>query len=196
MDPTNGKLVGRKAWALMLTKGSCRVRRLSRATYLYKQTILSMTPRRSGSVLSDFLTNRGQCDQRTHCAEGDIPPRRENTSAWFHEDRGHEWCCTAEQSRSNAVRNRESRIAARASAELTELDVSGKPADWFLRPDKELPHIVKGAQLKQADLRHASAQKAFLVRANLRGAQLNKADLSEAQLQGADLSQAQLQGGN
>lgn len=90
MDPTNGKLVGRKSWALMLTKGSCRVLRLSRATYSYKQTILSMTPRRSGSVLSDFLTNRGQCDQRTHCAEGDIPPRRENTPASFHEDRGHD----------------------------------------------------------------------------------------------------------
>ena len=85
-------------------------------------------------------------------------------------------------------------IAARASAELTELDVSGKPADWFLRPDNELPRIVKGAQLKQADLRYASARGAFLIKADLREAQLNKADLSEAQLQGADLSEAKLQG--
>jgi len=85
-------------------------------------------------------------------------------------------------------------IAARASAELTELDVSGKPADWFLRPDNELPRIVKGAQLKQADLRYASARGAFLIKADLREAQLNKADLSEAKLQGAKLIQANLQG--
>lgn len=87
-------------------------------------------------------------------------------------------------------------IGARASAELTELDVSSKPTNWFLRPDEELPRIVKGAQLKQADLRYASARGAFLMKADLRGAQLNKADLSGAQLQGTNLEGAMLQGAN
>jgi uncharacterized protein YjbI with pentapeptide repeats len=87
-------------------------------------------------------------------------------------------------------------LNARASADLTEEIVSHKPPNWFLRPDIPITEIVQGAQLKNADLRRASAQRAFLVKADLRNALLTDADLRGAQLQGADLSEAQLQGAN
>ena len=83
-------------------------------------------------------------------------------------------------------------IGARAFADLTEQDVSTKPANWFTG-DKELTEIVSGARLKGADLRHATAIRAFLVKADLRGAQLQEANLTEAFLQGADLYMANLQ---
>lgn len=84
-------------------------------------------------------------------------------------------------------------VGARAFADLTEQDVSTKPPNWFLRGDEELTRIVDGAQLKEADLRFASAERAFLVKADLRAVQLQRANLFQAQLQGADLSAAQLQ---
>jgi uncharacterized protein YjbI with pentapeptide repeats len=80
----------------------------------------------------------------------------------------------------------------RAHADLTEQDVSNKPANWFLRDETELIRIVHGAQLKRTDLRNASAMRAFMVKADLREANLHDAKLIEAQLQGADLRGARL----
>jgi len=85
-------------------------------------------------------------------------------------------------------------IGANAFANFEEADVSTKPSDWFLVEDNELPRIVSGAQLKNRNLRYASARGAFLVKADLRGADLQEADLSGAQLQEADLFLAKLQG--
>ncbi|MCH7922764.1 MAG: pentapeptide repeat-containing protein [Nitrospinae bacterium] len=82
-------------------------------------------------------------------------------------------------------------VRARAFANLVEEELSTKPPNWFR--DGELPRLVKGAQLKDADLRYAKAVGAFLVNADLRGANLQEADLKEAKLQGARLWDAKLQ---
>lgn len=87
-------------------------------------------------------------------------------------------------------------IGARASADLIEQDISVKPANWFLQKDEELARIVQGAQMKNADLRRASAQRAFLVKADLRDTHLEDADLRGALLREANLNGAQLKGAN
>jgi uncharacterized protein YjbI with pentapeptide repeats len=84
----------------------------------------------------------------------------------------------------------------RGHADLTEQDVSIKPVNWFLRDETDLIRIVHGAQLKRADLRHASAKRAFMAKSDLREANLRHATLVEAQLQGSDLRGAHLEHAN
>jgi len=83
-------------------------------------------------------------------------------------------------------------VGARAFSDLAEQDVSTRPPNWFR--DGELPRLVRGAQLRGANLQYAHARKGFLVNADLRGANLQKADLRGANLQKADLRGANLQG--
>jgi len=87
-------------------------------------------------------------------------------------------------------------IGASPFANLVEVDVSTKGANWTTGQKEEEISQVKGARLKGGDLRHANAFRAFLVGADLRGARLQEAYLAEAWLQEADLSYAQLQGAN
>jgi uncharacterized protein YjbI with pentapeptide repeats len=75
-------------------------------------------------------------------------------------------------------------------AEVTETDVSTKPATWTGR-DEEVAQ-VKGASLNGLQLRYIQAYGAFfakarLWKADLRNANLAEADLREANLRGADL---------
>lgn len=79
-------------------------------------------------------------------------------------------------------------IGARAIADLREQEVSTKPSNLLVRDDQELLRIVRGAQLRRADLRLANAERAFLVNADLRNASLQGAYFIEANLHGADLS--------
>ncbi len=83
-------------------------------------------------------------------------------------------------------------VGARAFADIDDQEVSTKPPNWFR--DGELPRLIKGAQLRKADLRYAYAIGAFLVNADLVRANLQGAHLFGANLQGADLSGAELQG--
>ena len=76
-------------------------------------------------------------------------------------------------------------------ADLSESDVSTKPASWTGR-DEELP-LVKGARLNRLSLRHAEAYRAFLVNAHLWETDLQSANLSEADLREANLRRANLQ---
>ena len=89
-------------------------------------------------------------------------------------------------------------VGSRAFADFTEEDVSLKSENWFVhaRDGANLPNIVKGAQLAEADLRGFSGGRAFLMKAELRRANLQKADLTAAELKEADLSGAQLQEAN
>ena len=75
-------------------------------------------------------------------------------------------------------------------AQLTETDVSTKPAHWTGR-EEEIA-LVKGANLNGLNLRYVQAYGAFLVKAHLwrtdlRNAYLSEADLREANLRTADL---------
>jgi uncharacterized protein YjbI with pentapeptide repeats len=93
-------------------------------------------------------------------------------------------------------------------ADLREADVSTKPPNWTgiaVRPKKALEGAgllekaraelgqVKGALLRDANLRYAGAVSSFLARANLQGANLQGANLLGANLQGAELNGANLQ---
>jgi uncharacterized protein YjbI with pentapeptide repeats len=73
-------------------------------------------------------------------------------------------------------------------ANVCEADVSAKPANWA---GNEI-NLVKGAKLKEANLRYCLAYKAFLVYADLRDADLSAANLLAADLRAADLSSADL----
>ena len=80
----------------------------------------------------------------------------------------------------------------RTSANLREAELSIPPSDWTGDPDR-----VKGADLRDKDLRRADLSGAFLVKArlegaDLRGADLSRADLRSANLEGANLSDAKL----
>jgi len=75
-----------------------------------------------------------------------------------------------------------------AHADFHEADVSIKPANWTGKEDAAL---VKGAQLKGANLIGVDAEKAFLINADLRGANLKEGTLAGADLRGADLSTSQ-----
>ena len=56
--------------------------------------------------------------------------------------------------------------------------------------------LMRGANLREAQLKEAILSGAQLERADLSGAQLERADLREAQLEGASLSEAQLERAN
>ena len=76
------------------------------------------------------------------------------------------------------------------SADLVEVDVSIKPPNWTDMPSQN--NIVKGARLKETDLRKANAQRAFLVNADLQDADLREANLKSADLRGAYINQTNL----
>ena len=75
-------------------------------------------------------------------------------------------------------------------AQLTEADVSTKPAGWTGR-DEEIA-LVKGANLNRLRLRYIQAYGAFLVKARLWRTDLRYAYLSEADLREANLRQVDL----
>jgi uncharacterized protein YjbI with pentapeptide repeats len=77
-------------------------------------------------------------------------------------------------------------------AQLTESDISAKPANWVGRDDQIA--LVKGANLNNLRLRYAQAYGAFFVKARLWQANLQNAYLSEADLRQANLHQASLRG--
>jgi len=77
-------------------------------------------------------------------------------------------------------------------AQVTESDVSIKPANWTGR-DEEIA-LVKGANLNKLSLRHMEAYGAFFVKARLWQANMESAYLSEADLRQANLRQAVLRG--
>ena len=76
-------------------------------------------------------------------------------------------------------------------ADLREADVSQKPPQWTGKPGDI--DLVRGADLRQRDLRRADAYMAFLVKANLDNAKLQHAELPSANLQQAILTNARLQ---
>jgi uncharacterized protein YjbI with pentapeptide repeats len=78
-------------------------------------------------------------------------------------------------------------------ADLAEEEVSRKPVPWSGQGSEALL-LVRGAPLKQSNLRYANAIGAFLANADLRGADLIGADLRQADLRGARLDGANLQG--
>ena len=87
-------------------------------------------------------------------------------------------------------------------ADLREIDVSTKPADfWRIKDEQDRIDSVKGAFLKQKDLRYADMFRAFLVKAILRnadleGARLRKVNLQDADVRGANLQNTDLRGAN
>lgn len=83
----------------------------------------------------------------------------------------------------------------RPYAELSEADVSTKPANWT--DIEEQVDLVKGARLRGANLRYASGYGVFLIKADLRHADLSfgefqSTDLRKANLEYADLAWADL----
>lgn len=81
---------------------------------------------------------------------------------------------------------------------LTDADVSQKKPNWSSKNEKDKDSVI-GAQLYRANLRHASADEAFLadaklLYADLTGASLTDADLTDADLRGADLTRAHMTG--
>jgi uncharacterized protein YjbI with pentapeptide repeats len=79
-----------------------------------------------------------------------------------------------------------------ARANLKEADVSTKPENWT---GKETS-LVKGATLKEANLRNCMADSAFLVNADLQGADLRRGRLVLANLESANLTYADLRSAN
>ena len=89
-------------------------------------------------------------------------------------------------------------VGYRTFADLTEMEVSGRPADWD-SSDAALEvalNRVVGANLRERDLRYLAARGAFLAKADLRGADLRSAILTKASLQAANLVLADLRGTN
>ncbi len=76
-------------------------------------------------------------------------------------------------------------------AQLSELDISTKPADWTGR-EEDLDR-VKGARLERMHLRHAEAYRVFLANAHLWRTDLQGTYLSEADLRRADLRETNLE---
>ncbi len=74
--------------------------------------------------------------------------------------------------------------------QLTESEVSTKPANWSGRDDDLA--AIQGANLNNRSLRHMQAYGAFFVKAHLWQADLQQANLSEADLREANLRQADL----
>jgi len=87
-------------------------------------------------------------------------------------------------------------------ADIREIDVSTKPADfWRIKDEQDRINSVKGAFLKKKDLRYADMFRAFLVKAILRntdleGARLRKVNLQDADIRGANLQNTDLRGAN
>ncbi len=87
-------------------------------------------------------------------------------------------------------------------ADLREIDVSTKPADfWRIKDEQDRIDSVKGAFLKRKDLRYADMFRAFLVKAilrnaDLKGARLRKVNLQDADVRGANLQNTDLRGAN
>ena len=87
-------------------------------------------------------------------------------------------------------------------ADLRETDVSSKPADfWRINREEDRINSVKGAFLKQADLRYADLFRAFMVKsilrnANLEGARLRKTIFQNSDIRGANLDKTDLRGAN
>lgn len=79
-----------------------------------------------------------------------------------------------------------------SNADLFEADVSERPVDW--KGEKDDPGLVKGARLKDMDLRYADGFGAFMVGADLRGANLRKARFGAAKLTKANMAFANLEG--
>ena len=83
-------------------------------------------------------------------------------------------------------------------AEVTEKSLSITPVDWNgLDEDPQASSEVaqvRGAQLRNMNLRFARANGAILVNADLRSADLYKSDLRRADLRGANLEDAILRG--
>ncbi len=76
-------------------------------------------------------------------------------------------------------------------AQLTETNVSAKPAAWSGR-DEDLSQI-QGAGLNHIRMRYAQAYRSFLANARLWQADLSHADLSESDMREANLRQASLE---
>lgn len=85
-------------------------------------------------------------------------------------------------------------IGFRAFADIREDDVSTKLPTWSPVYSGKVEEIafVKGARLRDADLKSAYAFQAFMVNADLSGADLRYAMLDEAKLTHADLMRANL----
>jgi len=96
-----------------------------------------------------------------------------------------------------------------SAVDFSEKDVSTKPANWveknlYQRSSFDHPsagnsgntssniNLIKGARLRESNLKLALAYEAFLVKADLRGANLWKADLTKADLRNARLQEAKL----
>jgi uncharacterized protein YjbI with pentapeptide repeats len=75
--------------------------------------------------------------------------------------------------------------------DFRDADVSVRPESW--RRGIGPIRLVKGAVLRDRDLRYLQASRAFLVNADLRNSDLYGAVLSEAHLEGADLRGANLE---
>lgn len=84
------------------------------------------------------------------------------------------------------------RIGYSTFANIRETAVSTKPDNYWELPPDVRSASVKGATLRNKDLRYADAVRAFLVNADLKEAKLDGADLWQAQLGGANLRRAQL----
>ena len=79
-------------------------------------------------------------------------------------------------------------------ANFSDKDISTRPVDWM--ENTSPVDMVKGADLKNADLHHAEAAGAFLVKADLRGADLRNIDLELANLRQANLEETDLRDAN
>jgi uncharacterized protein YjbI with pentapeptide repeats len=75
-------------------------------------------------------------------------------------------------------------------ADLTEAEISTKPANWT-GADDQIPS-VKGAYLNNRNVRYAQAYGVFLANAHLWRADFQGSFMSEADLRGADLGQSSL----
>ncbi|UCD33299.1 MAG: pentapeptide repeat-containing protein, partial [Desulfobacterales bacterium] len=76
-------------------------------------------------------------------------------------------------------------------ADIRETDVSTKPPNfWRIENEQDRIDSVKGAFLKNKDLRYADMFRAFLPKAILRRADLEGARLTKANFEGADMREA------
>ncbi len=75
-------------------------------------------------------------------------------------------------------------------ADFREKDVSVKPEGWT--GDSTQFPLVKGANLKDRDLRYARLRSSFLMKADLRNCDIDRSNLRRANLRNADLSQSSL----
>ncbi|MGC2694512.1 MAG: pentapeptide repeat-containing protein [Candidatus Angelobacter sp.] len=76
-------------------------------------------------------------------------------------------------------------------ANLTNADVSVKPTNWRGKKDEDFD-LVKGADLRDSDLRNARAPLAFFAKADLRYSRMEGVDLIGANLRQANMRRASL----